>query len=262
MTSFYNNSDVTVVLTSCNRLDLLTKTLKSFFIHNTYPLKNFIIIEDSGCVTKEEIKKCIPKENQVNVSIIINQLPLGQTKSIDKAYQEVDVDYVFHCEDDWLFYRKGFIEESKKILSIDNNIFCVWLRSYYHDLVKYSGSSDIRLGEKIKIDCSTYQRIYSNRNNNQCFTLNPSLRHHKHYPKQGYASWVNDDGALSSLETIASSIYEDKGLYSVLLENSVIKHIGYNRHTRDYTEKWKKYRQRISRVAALILVFLLGLWLG
>ena len=39
-------SDVTVVLTSCNRQDLLERTLDSFFLHNTYPIREFIVIED------------------------------------------------------------------------------------------------------------------------------------------------------------------------------------------------------------------------
>jgi len=44
--------EVTVVLTACNRADLLEKTLDSFFEMNTYPLKRFIIIDDGmnfGC---------------------------------------------------------------------------------------------------------------------------------------------------------------------------------------------------------------------
>ena len=36
--------EVTVVLTACNRADLLEKTLDSFFEMNTYPLKRFNIV--------------------------------------------------------------------------------------------------------------------------------------------------------------------------------------------------------------------------
>ena len=51
--------EVTVVLTACNRADLLEKTLDSFFKFNTYPLKRFIIIDDGmnfGCNDFVKIK--------------------------------------------------------------------------------------------------------------------------------------------------------------------------------------------------------------
>jgi glycosyltransferase involved in cell wall biosynthesis len=38
---------VTVVMTSYNRLELLKKTVASFFLMNTYPIEEFIIVEDS-----------------------------------------------------------------------------------------------------------------------------------------------------------------------------------------------------------------------
>jgi hypothetical protein len=39
--------EVTLVITSCNRIDLLKKTIASFERFNTYPIKKAIIIEDS-----------------------------------------------------------------------------------------------------------------------------------------------------------------------------------------------------------------------
>ena len=39
---------ITLVVTSCNRFDLLVQTLNSFFSKNTYNLDKIIIIEDSG----------------------------------------------------------------------------------------------------------------------------------------------------------------------------------------------------------------------
>ena len=42
------NMDVTMVLTSCNRINKLKVTLSSFLKYNTYDLKKIIIIDDSG----------------------------------------------------------------------------------------------------------------------------------------------------------------------------------------------------------------------
>jgi hypothetical protein len=37
-------------------------------------------------------------------------------KSIDRAYADVTTPFIFHCEDDWRFFRSGFIEESLLLL--------------------------------------------------------------------------------------------------------------------------------------------------
>ena len=51
--------EVSLVITSCGRFDLLKKTLDSFFEKNTYPIKKIIIIEDS--TEGEKLKKLISK---------------------------------------------------------------------------------------------------------------------------------------------------------------------------------------------------------
>jgi hypothetical protein len=85
---FNPNSEVTVVITSCDRLDLLKPTLDSFFKYNTYPIKRLIISEDSLKVKRKEIRNCcVPKEATKNdYLIIINPKNLGQIGSIDNAY--------------------------------------------------------------------------------------------------------------------------------------------------------------------------------
>ena len=52
--------EVTVVLTSCGRLDLLTRTIESFNKFNTYPITKFLLIDDSGDKKfKEEANKIL-----------------------------------------------------------------------------------------------------------------------------------------------------------------------------------------------------------
>lgn len=254
-----NDNTVTVVLTSCGRLDLLKKTLISFFKHNTYLLEDFILIEDSTKASLEDIKNCIPVEFRNGVSIIINKTRLGQVRSIDKAYKKVKTKYVFHCEDDWLFYRSGFIEESIEILATDEKIFSVWLRSYYNDLLEYSAGT-LYLGEKTALNCSVYSRVYSkSKRNNKCFSLNPGLREHKHYPKNGYASLLAKE---YNLETVASSLYSSQGMYSVLLENSAVNHLGFGRHIVDVGRRKRKLKKIILRILIAFLFFCLGYFLS
>ncbi|MEI9805488.1 MAG: glycosyltransferase [Pseudolabrys sp.] len=118
---------ITLVLTSCGRLNLLQQTLQSFVKFNTYPIAQAIIIEDSG---KLDLRASLGMELPFPVKIIQNETNLGQIKSIDVAYAQVETPYIFHCEDDWEFFKPGFIEASLDILEQDPKVICVWLRAY------------------------------------------------------------------------------------------------------------------------------------
>ena len=87
--------DVSLVVTSCGRFDLLERTLDSFFKYNTYPIKEVIITEDS--TEGKKLEKLVSKYKNQNFKLIVNETRIGQIKSIDKAYKEVDTEYVFHC---------------------------------------------------------------------------------------------------------------------------------------------------------------------
>jgi putative lipooligosaccharide biosynthesis glycosyltransferase len=121
--------EVTLVITSCGRFDLLEETLDSFFECNTYPIKKIIITEDS--TEGKKLERLISKYDGKNQDfrLIVNETRLGQLKSIDKAYREIDTEYIFHCEDDWKFLKSGFIEKSMEVMEEDEKILVVGLRS-------------------------------------------------------------------------------------------------------------------------------------
>ena len=102
--------EITVVLTCCDRPDNLRRTLKSFKKYNTFPIKNFIVIEDGKSLETEKILNEMLGEHEVN--FIFNDENQGQLKSIDKAYALVTTELVFHLEEDWDFTKSGFIERS------------------------------------------------------------------------------------------------------------------------------------------------------
>ena len=118
------SKEVTVVLTSCNRPDLLEKTLDSFFKYNTYPITTFNIIDDSGVVgCNDHLQTKFP-----SVNFWYNETNLGQVASIDKMYGYVTTPYVFHMEEDWEFLKEGFIEACLEVIDLDEKIICVWTR--------------------------------------------------------------------------------------------------------------------------------------
>jgi hypothetical protein len=122
-------SDVTFFLTSCKRHDLLKDCLTSFEKFNTYPINRGIIIEDSDedISYARDILKSIP-----NLELINTGGRKGQIRNIDRCYATITTPYVFHCEDDFLFHKAGFIEPSVKVLAADPTCINVWLTPFLH----------------------------------------------------------------------------------------------------------------------------------
>ena len=96
-TDMYN--DVTMVLTSCNRLDLLERTISSIPKKTLDEIPKKILIDDSADV---ECFKSLENENKNGYlkgwTLLLNENKLGQPGSIDRAYSHVETKYVFHCE--------------------------------------------------------------------------------------------------------------------------------------------------------------------
>ena len=91
---------VTLVVTSCGRLPGLRRTIASFLAANTYPIDRYLIMEDSGDVRMAG--RVIEEFGDV-FDVVVNKRRMGQLFSVDKAYSLVHSDFVFHCEDDWVF---------------------------------------------------------------------------------------------------------------------------------------------------------------
>ncbi|BEV07913.1 glycosyltransferase family A protein [Methylophilus sp. DW102] len=158
---------ITLAITSCGRMDLLEKTLKSFYKFNTYPIFKTIIIDDScGGFDTERISACIPNSYE----FILNTENIGQIRSIDKLYSSITTPYVFHCEDDWEFYKEGFIEESLAILEHHKQIITVWLRAHNDTNTHPISQSESVEGFDNKLMQRKYRGAWSG------FTFNPGLK--------------------------------------------------------------------------------------
>lgn len=124
-----SDSEITVVLTCCDRNQFLEKTLKSFLEFNTYKHLKFLIIEDGENRGSFDIcKKYL--DNKYEWQYIFNERNLGQLASIDLAYGQCFSKYVFHLEEDWQFVAPGFIEESLYYLNKYPKCLFVSLRKF------------------------------------------------------------------------------------------------------------------------------------
>ena len=224
-------SNVTIVLTSCNRYKELKITLQSFFKFNTYPIKKIIIIDDSGkkgCID-EAIKK-IPES--IEKQIIYNDKNIGQIKSIDKAYLLVDTEYIFHCEDDWEFYDYSFIEKSLEIIKKNKKIFCVWLRPYSYFRVLNNGHPI----KPMVYDNFRLMGVFKERTNIWSgFTFNPALRRTENCKLLlPYEQFIGSKECnVGGVEQALSNLYFNKGFRAAITlnEKGFVKHIGVNNST-------------------------------
>lgn len=251
---FSEQSNVTVVITSCGRFDLLKRTLASLDKFNTYPIKKILITEDSG---NEDVHNYIPPAWLPHTQVFLNNPKLGQLASIDLAYANVDTKWVFHCEDDWEFYREGFIEDSILLLEDNPEALQVWLRSLAHDLAIHSPY--VFVNERQFCNGVSFFRLKSDKEDWQGFSFNPGLRRLADYKQ--HAPYTRFSG-----EKDLSRIYHAENRYALILENDAVLHTGFGAHVVVSDEARKKKRrkkiEKLKNIFFLVLGFFIGILTG
>ncbi|KAB0491963.1 hypothetical protein [Pseudomonas vancouverensis] len=247
---FSHDSNITLVVTSCGRLDLLKATLESFDQFNTAAIREVFITEDSG---DEKVQEVIPAHWKDHCTVFVNRPKLGQLASIDLAYEHVKTPYIFHCEDDWRFYRPGFVEDSMTILESRPDILQVWLRSYIYDLQVHSPY--ISLGPRQVIDAVACYPLISDKPEWQGFSLNPGLRRIREYRLCAPFSGHSGEKALSER-------YAALNLAALTLEADAVMHIGFGLHVQTSVERQRKARRSRRERLKLALFLLLGVCIG
>lgn len=204
-------AEVTLVLTSCARFDLLRETLQSFQKYNDFPLKRFLLIEDSGDPSVYKVTEEFP---DLKIEVVLNKPSLGQHASIDRAYSMVETEYIFHCEDDWLFLRKGIIADSVALMDNDPSIALVWARGDEGapKWIKKTART-VQSGVAIRPIDPRAHHLWGN------FTFNPGLRRLSHYKMMPGGYTVNAEGRTSIF-------LKRRGYRMVILAETGVGHIG------------------------------------
>ncbi|MGE4443518.1 MAG: hypothetical protein AB7E37_00820 [Candidatus Altimarinota bacterium] len=222
--------NITIALTSCGRFKSLEKTIKS--IEQTIDLSKYekIMTEDSKNETH------IKKIKEVNENGFLKGWKIfytggsGQTDlykchyyALKKLYENINTDYVFHCEDDQIFKKMNYnyLEESKNILEENRNIGLVLLRDLKKDFgIKKTGIMKSRYYELLTDE----EFHYNNKKYVFCtelnsFSLQPGLRRTDEMKKImfGFEDFVNEDKI--------SKRYNKLGLKTILIENGIYNHI-------------------------------------
>ena len=227
----------TVVVTSCGRFDLLRETLNSLLAHIDAPPAAIVVIEDSG---DERVRDAVAGLSPP-VEVVLNQPQLGQMRSIDKAYAYVKTPYAFHCEDDWLFIRGGFIAESFLILNNRPDVSTVGLRprEELNPLVRQAPKLVLGGVEYFIYDPSRHPEYFS-------YSFNPGLRR---------MSDIHALGPFAPLghEADVSYAFKKAGFRLANVEQPAVTHMGDGRHVPDPTQPkratspWERFKRSVNK---------------
>jgi hypothetical protein len=214
------NREITITLTSCGRWDLLEQTIKSLveFWDGPEP-ERLLIYEDQDLTDQYKtilhslVRKAI--DDQWLFEIYTGKV--GQIKAIDLMYAQVETPYIFHCEDDWEFYRTGFIEASFDVLEKYPNCINFWLRE-----PQDTNGHPHRNG----ILKNNYKGQWGG------FTFNPTLKRTFDYRKiVSYSNHTifNRERPWES-ESKISMLYRRMGYTARIGEKGFVMHLGDQRH--------------------------------
>jgi hypothetical protein len=220
------DADITVVVTSCNRHDLLARTLESFRAHETEGRVARILVAEDGDADPSAVCARFGAEHFRTTERV------GQIRLIDQAYAKVATPFIFHLEDDWEFYRSGFMQKSRAVLEGDPRMLLVQLRAWNdtggHPLSHSTPDRSFGIMATGYCDCW------------HGFTFNPGLRRLSDYQRLG-GSYENQPRtmyvvaktptAALPFEVEASAFYHRLGYRAAILdEGGYIRHIGGERH--------------------------------
>jgi hypothetical protein len=220
-------ANVTAVLTSCRRHDLLEETLRTFFEMNTAPLDQLIVVEDGP-----DIPKCFRDMfSGQPIDWISTGRRVGQIAAIDYAYSRIRTPYVFHIEDDWHFYRSGFIESSMPVLNSNPKCIQVYIRAL-DDLMGHPIQPGV-YQTPCGIEWRQMAYDYFGEGDWHGFSLNPGLRRMSDYLAiAGYGVHTKFDKAIPWLaESALGKLYRQRDFFAAVLSGN--EGSGYVRHTGD-----------------------------
>jgi GT2 family glycosyltransferase len=212
---------ITFTITSCNRIGLLEKTIDSFFKTSNYPIDEFIMSDDSG---NDETNELLVSKFGDKFRIIKNNPRLGLSKSLDNLFTNSKNEYIFHCEDDWLFDgNSNFISDSLEILQENLSIHQVYIRHRY-DYLHPISSEKLLTTKLVPYRLLTQSYVVSTTQIWNGYSWNPGLRRKSDYNK------MFPHGISAFGDEYYCSVHTKQFNYlSATLENTSCYHIGYRR---------------------------------
>jgi hypothetical protein len=202
--------DYTLCITSCNRYDLLKRTMDSLVLDGVPP-KEIIICEDG------------PGEfaTRPDWTVISKPRRMGQIDSADRLMQAVRTPYVLWCEDDWEFSEPAYqwLPRCQQILDSFPEVFTVSLRHKECNGHPFA----VNHGYPFAIQQLNWNGFGS-------FCFNPGLRRLSDYLKMGtYASLAGQVSSGCANERAISEKYREAGYIIADIGRVIVRHTGHGR---------------------------------
>ena len=215
--------EVTVIFFSCRRLDLLYRAVGAFIKFNTYPISEYIIVNDSGDKTIHEQLR----NTYEGVTFVFNEKNVGLIKSLDLGYSHIKTEYFFMCEDDWMVTKGGFIEPSLTIMKTIPNIEHVW--------VKIMNAHPVE-PEICEVNGVKYQYVAVNHRKGEDgpfgwhgFSTSIGLKRMSDYRKVAPYADISWEGTIWMREQAIGQKYFELGYRQVVLLDDYAENIGYGK---------------------------------
>ena len=208
--------EYSLVITSCGRFDLLRRTVASFLKFVDVQPKQYILVEDSG---DESVREILAPFN-LPFEILVNQSNIGHHASVDRAYAQVKFLHIFHCQDDWEFFRTGFIQESFILLNALPKASAIMLRGRdEHRMLRRIAGQEIGGVRFCQPSPYCYKTFFG-------YSYNPGLRRLADYQKLSPLAKIKGGEAEVSCKFLLL------GFTTAHLEIPACAHIGWERRTR------------------------------
>lgn len=114
-----------LLVTACDRDDLLERTVKSFIDSVEERPREIVIVEDGP---DRPMPVFLQQYKHLNLKWLTNSARMGQIYSCDRLWSECTNDFAFWCEDDWEF-SGSFIRQSFTLLEKYPDLWTVSLRA-------------------------------------------------------------------------------------------------------------------------------------
>jgi GR25 family glycosyltransferase involved in LPS biosynthesis len=244
---------VTFTITSCKRFNLFEKTIDSFLncCTDLEKISRWICVDDNS--SQEDIARM--HERYPFFEFVLKQPEQkGHPQSMNMIRQLVKTPYVFHMEDDWLFFcKRPYISEAMDVISSNPKIMQCLVNKNYTETAEdinikggefHTSSNGTRFyihemaygDHETELWLQKHGRIGRHCNYWPHFSFRPSLFSTRVFKELGLFS-----ENISHFEMDYSKRYINKGWVSAFFEGTYCLHIGRLTSERDDKTKTNAY---------------------
>ena len=243
-------SDVTVCVLSCDRVDLLLRTMASFQAHNDMDRFKFIICDDSP---SEACHQTILEKYQDLATMVIWGQRRGPGWCWDMMFNLADTPWLIQLEDDWESLAPFPLKECQDVMGHDRRVGSFHLWKTLAELEAENARCKIpalvpETPWEITPGGTRYKRMGTQKPNDVIYKWHPyyeqpSLIRRYDWIRIGLRQYAHSSWVYSNL-------YKTRGFYGATLGTKYFEHIGWRRSVYDKFGYQNEPEKKIPSTAA------------